>query len=459
MMVCEILHFDSSSQILSEFKDVLELSKVTIVNSKESGFNEKILDSGSLLGVLYSGDCQDEMFLSFQELSRKYPNITFVALVTDDRKIEVRLQQLSGITIVSPEISKEDFVGLFLKATKVSISPRQVEEKKYQNNTTDFFNTLELNQVLEIALRHFGDKILCKNIHWIDWKELQHLKSVDGDSLNLEIEAKYHKTPKIKSQRDSSVKNVANLVRAFPLMAKMQSLEGNGYIVQKTNGNQHLLFPIRDSKNKRNLACLLVENLHNGEPKYIVDFMRETILFMVRHIEFAYELWEAKNLSFSDDLTELYNQRYLPLVLDTEIARSNRSGTKFSILFFDIDHFKKVNDLNGHLIGSKLLIEIGRLVKNSIRSCDYGFRYGGDEYVILLVDTDVDGATVVAERLRKKVENSQFIIDGQAVNLTVSIGVACFPDHAQTQKQIIQMADEAMYLGKHKGRNITHVAS
>src|SRR5690606_38723151 len=108
----------------------------------------------------------------------------------------------------------------------------------------------------------------------------------------------------------------------------------------------------------------------------------------------------------------------------------------------------------GHWVGSKVLVELGRLIKTSVRSSDYAFRYGGDEFVVVLVDTDVTNAEKVAERIRKKVEQTTFKIDGIQLNVTVSIGLAAFPEHARTSEQVIQMADQAMYYEKNKSRNI-----
>ncbi len=167
----------------------------------------------------------------------------------------------------------------------------------------------------------------------------------------------------------------------------------------------------------------------------------------------------AKNLAYVDSLTDLYNPRYLNIVLDREIKRSNRSMTPFSVLFMDIDHFKEVNDVHGHLIGSKLLVEVSRLLIKSVRDVDAVVRYGGDEYVIILVDTDHDTAFNVAERIRSLMENHTFLGDENlAVRITASIGLATYPTHAKDKKDLLDMADKAMYYGKDKSRNSVYIA-
>lgn len=182
---------------------------------------------------------------------------------------------------------------------------------------------------------------------------------------------------------------------------------------------------------------------------------------MTKHLQFAIEHYSVREMSFIDDVTELFNQRYLPMVLDKEISRAKREQCTFAVLFLDVDFFKAVNDTCGHLVGSQILIEMSEIIKSHIRISDFAFRYGGDEFVIVLTQTDVDKAKVVAERIRKAVEAKGFDVEGAPaeIKLTVSIGLAGFPRHAQTSEQIIQLADDAMYLAKNKSRNTVYVTA
>ena len=162
----------------------------------------------------------------------------------------------------------------------------------------------------------------------------------------------------------------------------------------------------------------------------------------------------AKDLLYIDELTGLYNYRYLDVVLERELKRSERYGSNLSVLFLDIDLFKLVNDMFGHLIGSRVLREVGTLLRKSVRDVDAVIRYGGDEYTIVLVETGLDGAAIVAERIRQTVEAHTFAkADGLAIKLTVSLGYACSPDDATTKVELLEMADQAMYRGKTAGKN------
>jgi diguanylate cyclase (GGDEF)-like protein len=163
---------------------------------------------------------------------------------------------------------------------------------------------------------------------------------------------------------------------------------------------------------------------------------------------------ELKGLTYTDDLTGLYNQRYLELILDRELSLAKRNNTLFSVLFLDLDHFKAVNDTHGHLIGSRLLFEVGQEIKRALRESDICFRYGGDEFVVILSHTGLEDAVLVAERIRVQIEKKRFLArEEMDIRLTASIGVASVPLHAVTKQQILKAADEALYGVKKAVRN------
>ena len=162
----------------------------------------------------------------------------------------------------------------------------------------------------------------------------------------------------------------------------------------------------------------------------------------------------AKNLLYMDELTGLFNYRYLDIALEREIRRAERYGSNLSVLFLDIDMFKNVNDKHGHLIGSKVLTEMGMLMKRSVRDVDTVIRYGGDEYTIILVETGMEGAATVAERIRSTIEAHAFIAcEGFDIKLTVSMGYACYPEDSKSKVELLELADQAMYRGKASGKN------
>ncbi len=176
-------------------------------------------------------------------------------------------------------------------------------------------------------------------------------------------------------------------------------------------------------------------------------------------IDNARAVERIQELTITDDCTGLYNARHLYKTLEAEVYRSARFGYEFSVIFIDLDHFKQVNDTHGHLIGSKLLNEIGYGIKSNLRLIDSAFRYGGDEFVVVLPQTGKDAALLVARRLRDAFRHSKFLKDeGLSLNVRASLGLACYPHDAKSAHEIIRQADEMMYMVKNTTRDNIAVA-
>ena len=197
---------------------------------------------------------------------------------------------------------------------------------------------------------------------------------------------------------------------------------------------------------------------------HLTKLGRRDVLLLERKKLTSGTTWHAAGLVramlYTANLTKLAKYTVdLYKTLEQEVYRSARFGYEFTVLFIDLDHFKQVNDTHGHLIGSKLLSEIGYLIKAQLRLIDYAFRYGGDEFVILLPQTGKDSALVVAKRLRDNLRTTPFCSD-EGLNLTVkaSIGLATYPHDAKTPHDIIRQADEMMYLVKNTTRDNIGVA-
>ncbi|MGB9803739.1 diguanylate cyclase [Desulfofundulus sp.] len=156
-----------------------------------------------------------------------------------------------------------------------------------------------------------------------------------------------------------------------------------------------------------------------------------------------------------DPLTGLYNRRQLALDLQRELSRARRYGTPLALIMADVDFFKNYNDTNGHLAGDEILRQLARLFTSNIREMDTVYRYGGEEFIILLPQTDLAGATAVAEKLRQRVEKHPFLYGEKQPGgrLTISLGVAVYPDHARDDEGLILAADRAMYRAKKEGKN------
>ncbi len=162
-----------------------------------------------------------------------------------------------------------------------------------------------------------------------------------------------------------------------------------------------------------------------------------------------------KHLSRTDGLTDLYNQRFFHQLLESEISRAKRFRQSLCLLMLDIDNFKVYNDTNGHPAGDQALKQLAWILNKSVRSCDMVARYGGEEFVVIAPQTDLEGGKILATRLNRLVKEAKF--DKEEVlpqgRLTVSIGVASFPDQASDKRDLIEKSDQALYRAKAGGRD------
>ncbi|HSE96653.1 MAG TPA: GGDEF domain-containing protein, partial [Blastocatellia bacterium] len=181
---------------------------------------------------------------------------------------------------------------------------------------------------------------------------------------------------------------------------------------------------------------------------------------IARSLANAIEYQDATRQSLIDDLTRLYNVRYFYRALDNEIRRARRYGSPISVIFMDLDGFKRVNDAYGHRAGSLTLAEVARVILNSMREVDFVARYGGDEFVMMLPETPAKQALEAAERVRTQISNHRFSGGlGAEISITASFGVASFPEHAGEAGKLIELADSAMYEAKQHEKNSVRIAT
>ena len=194
-------------------------------------------------------------------------------------------------------------------------------------------------------------------------------------------------------------------------------------------------------------------NKLNAEEGFTDDDQR-LLEALAQQAAMAVEHARLYELAITDGLTKLFIHRYFQARLEEELVRAKRYHTACSLILFDIDHFKKFNDTYGHQQGDIVLMEVAKLIKHTIReTIDIPARYGGEEFTIILPETDAKGAQLVAERLRKTIESFDFPGQESALKVTVSLGVATFPDHSSEKSILIKKADIALYSCKKRGRN------
>jgi diguanylate cyclase (GGDEF)-like protein len=152
-------------------------------------------------------------------------------------------------------------------------------------------------------------------------------------------------------------------------------------------------------------------------------------------------------------LTGLFNRTFFFAAIDREIARSLRSNRGFCLLMMDLDELKSINDKHGHFFGDRVLAGVGEVIRSGVRKIDTAARYGGDEFVVLLPETDPTGAYVLAEKVRIGVTELDVSVSGARLQASISVGVVSFPEDGKTSDELMISADQAMYASKRSGKN------
>ncbi|MBU32253.1 MAG: diguanylate cyclase [Pseudomonadales bacterium] len=198
------------------------------------------------------------------------------------------------------------------------------------------------------------------------------------------------------------------------------------------------ILPLRSSTGKTDHVCLIIYDVTG-------------VAVNKRQLESANT--KLQELALRDGLTGLLNRRYWESCLEREFARHQRYDNPVSLVIFDIDHFKRVNDTYGHQTGDEVIRETARITSQLVRETDFAGRYGGEEFVVLLPGTTLDGAAQFAERLRSTIERQQLDYQGSPLTFTVSLGVATLADDMAGYKALLERADKALYQSKEGGRN------
>lgn len=209
---------------------------------------------------------------------------------------------------------------------------------------------------------------------------------------------------------------------------------------------------------KRNQFYFTIFSSTSEIPTQVLFHLSKFVTSHLKIIEKFDDLYKGQELIHIDDVTGLYNQRKLFKDLNTLVEKFQQGKIPFCVLFIDIDHFKKVNDNYGHLVGTKLLENVARDMKSLLRDTDISYRYGGDEFVIILDDSDGNSGKIVGQRILEKICSQNYPVDirdpSKYIKLSVSIGVAEFPTDAKNALEVLAIADRMMYEAKESGRGL-----
>jgi diguanylate cyclase (GGDEF)-like protein len=339
-----------------------------------------------------------------------------------------------------------------------SLKTKERELFFFENITRILTSTLDLNKILTAIMEKAKTMIGAEG-----WSILL-IDEEKGDLFFEKVRSKKSKrTQKLRVQMG---KGIAGWVAREGIPVIAPDVSKDKRFDRKIDRIPHV--------NTKSLICLpvkikdkvigVIEIVNRDTGKFFTKADMELVMRFVDHAAMAIEraslYQKMEELTITDDVTNLFNNRYLHRAIETEIDRSNRYGPPLTVIFMDMDNFKKVNDQNGHLVGSKLLGEVAQLLLNSLRTVDIVARYGGDEFVIVLPQTPPEAGFQVAERLRIAVEQNVFLKhEGYNLRLTASLGVASYPENAKSKEELFKIADEAMYRGKFSTKNIVYAAA
>ena len=288
----------------------------------------------------------------------------------------------------------------------------------------------------------------------IDIEELKHIiieiisEALGADEIDMILPNEYRELGAIVWTKNKGAM-LRKKVEVASALHDIIYAWGEGRITEPAIVNEGKEIHMPVSKGNDRLALLIIRSVSGMFEPYQLTLVRG----MANHISVAFENALLYRMAITDELTGLYSSRHFRQAIGKKYSLFHEFGEKMSLLMIDIDNFKKVNDTYGHPAGDAILKEVAKCILSSIREPDLAFRYGGEEFAVLLPASDVSAGKVVAERMRFLIEHCPFKIDQHVLQMTVSIGVASWPASAESIKEIIAEADKALYEAKRGGKN------
>ena len=311
------------------------------------------------------------------------------------------------------------------------------------------FFSLNLQEFLSLALETLLEDLQGQVAYWFVHNNETDFWLRAGYRSDTTVCFSQGQKPFYAQQEINNIRDFAHKMNDITFMKKSQLKEWN-----TKSFSSAMVIPIMSGSER--LATIVIFNIQRE--LNLSQFKRKLSLF-IRQIQITLRSLQNESLAYIDDLTRLYNTRAFDIFLDQSFDRAKRFALCFSVLIIDIDYLKKVNDTYGHLTGSQLLREVAKIVRSSCREKDKVFRYGGDEFAVILESSDAKSAHVIAERMRIKIEDTVFEVQKHLkIKITVCIGIASYPENASRKKDLIQLADQAMYSAKNSHRNTVSLA-
>ncbi len=358
-------------------------------------------------------------------------------------RVEVRLKHANDLRQVREEAeSRTEMVDILYEVTE-SLKPDEI----YHILTRRVARALRLSKCSVVSSQPGSDTGLV-----VAASENPMLR-------NLEIPLK--KYPEVRRALETRETVLVTDVRTDPLYADMRSEWERDGVQVTTRSTVVLPFSLRGQQ----AGVMFLRTTEDDPPLTQQDasFAEGVIKAAVNAIERAYDLEAAQSdserfeeMANTDPLTGCVNRRAMLDQLETELSRARRYRHPLSVLMIDLDWFKQINDTCGHLVGDRVLRQLGEFLRDEARKVDVVARYGGEEFTLILPDTGIEGGIIFAERLRQRAEKYDYAEEGDPLHVTISVGVATYTDGTVTAEEVIASADAALYRAKKGGRNQVH---
>jgi diguanylate cyclase (GGDEF)-like protein len=397
-----------------------EESKLLLIQPQEGELGSEQLLSQCLLGIISPGQDSAELDKALQQ-------------ARDFQEQQKRLRHMEQEILLERELLKRknsqlQFLNRFMHQASQSLEPELI--LSHAAGDLSAF----------IPLQHLGA---------IFWEELDSSKS----RANLVLDQRLSQ-PELEYWRSHLLQEAGKLgALDFHEQQELHLPQGSEPSLEFC-GQNILDIPLRQQEHTFGLLSLQVQDLHHQGQD-----MLQTLELAAGHLSLvlshALQMSRMKDLADLDQLTGLYNRRYFDYILKLENKRHQRDKQPLGLLFLDIDHFKRLNDTYGHQAGDLALQELGRLLSSCLRETDTAARFGGEEFVLLLPNTNTEQAAILADRLRQEVSRLRIPYQDFELSFTVSIGVSSLtPEPDLARQLLLEQADQALYLAKAKGRNL-----